>query len=347
MIWILLGIIEIVRNYIPIVSSGREFIWLRAFSFAGSFTFSWIILTPVIYYIFEQSARFSFLLRGLSQVFLSVFFGAIHLLSNNWLFSFLYHPGSSTSEVFYSVMMRFSTNVINSILVYWVAVITLLMFEYYERYRKESIKAFSLEAELTKAQLGMLKMQLQPHFLFNALNTISMMVRRKSNLQAVEMISGLSEMLRHALLSEQKDFVKLEEEIDMLKKYLSIEAVRFQDRLKIEFDIDELSRKEEVPNLILQPFIENAFKHGISNKMEEAVLRISCSNTNTYLVIEVFNNGAPIPDNFDLEKANGIGIKNSKNRLEKIYGSDFQLSIENAEDIKGVKMTLKIPKGRK
>lgn len=221
------------------------------------------------------------------------------------------------------------------------------MFEYYERYRKESIKAFSLEAELTKAQLGMLKMQLQPHFLFNALNTISMMVRRKSNLQAVEMISGLSEMLRHALLSEQKDFVKLEEEIDMLKKYLSIEAVRFQDRLKIEFDIDELSRKEEVPNLILQPFIENAFKHGISNKMEEAVLRISCSNTNTYLVIEVFNNGAPIPDNFDLEKANGIGIKNSKNRLEKIYGSDFQLSIENAEDIKGVKMTLKIPKGRK
>ncbi len=345
MIWILLGIIEIVRNYIPIVSSGREFIWLRAFSFAGSFTFSWIILTPVIYYIFKKSARFSFLLRGLSQVFLSVFFGAIHLLSNNWFFSFLYHPESSTSEVFSYIMRGFSTNVINSILIYWVAVIVLLMFEYYERYREESIKAVSLESELTKAQLGMLKMQLQPHFLFNALNTISMIVRRKSNLQAVEMISGLSDMLRHALLSEQKDFVKLEEEIDMLNKYLSIEAVRFQDRLKIEFEIDELSKKEEVPNLILQPFIENAFKHGISNKMEEAVLKISCSNKDAYLVIEIFNNGAPIHDKLNLEKVNGIGIQNSMNRLEKIYGSDFKFSIENVEDLKGVKVTLKIPKG--
>lgn len=348
-LWTLLGIIEIVRNYTRIVFSGAEFIWPRAFSFAGSYTVSWIILTPFIYYAFYRTLLHSnkWTYRIGIQIAFSIFFGALHLTFNYALYALIYHPDTTFLTLFYGLMNGFSANAINSITIYWVGVLVLLAFSYYEQYQLESTKSIRLESDLNKAQLSALKMQLQPHFLFNALNTISMIVRRKSNDEAIEMISSLSDMLRYSLLSTQKDFVTLEEEIEMLGKYLEIEQIRFQDRLIVNYEIDEGAEKIEVPNLLLQPFVENAFKHGISSKMEEARLHISASVKKDYIMIKVFNNGELLPEDWKLEHSSGIGLQNSLDRLKTAYGDNCSLLVRNIQDPKGVEVRIGVPLEKK
>jgi len=127
----------------------------------------------------------------------------------------------------------------NSFLVYWLIVIIIFALDFYRKYKKEYIHNLELESQLTHSQLQTLKMQLQPHFLFNALNTISMMVRRKKDEQAVEMISGLSDLLRSTLTRQSDQFVTLKEELELIKKYLEIEQVRFKDNIKVIYEIEK------------------------------------------------------------------------------------------------------------
>lgn len=184
-------------------------------------------------------------------------------------------------------------------------------------------------------------MQLNPHFLFNAFNTISMMVRQGKSETAVGMISGLSDMLRHSLVNEPKQFVTLMEEIDLVEKYLLLESERYKDRLTIKWDIEPTMLKLQVPSLILQPIVENAFKHGISKNIGRSVLQISVKKEAQLMVLEVFNTGSYLPINWDITKNKGLGLANTINRLIKLYKKDYKIQISERDQ--GVAVLVKIP----
>jgi len=224
---------------------------------------------------------------------------------------------------------------------YWGIIILLLGLDYYRKFVNEHTRYLEMESQLSRAQLKSLKMQLNPHFLFNAFNTISMMIRQEKGDTAVKMISGLSDMLRQSLVAEPKQFVSLSEEVDLIKKYLLLESERYKDRLDIEWDIDESLFTVQVPSLILQPIVENAFKHGISKNMGRSLLKISIMKENQSLVLEVFNTGSYLPINWDINKNKGLGLANTINRLIKLYQKDYKIQI--SEKQQGVAVKVKIP----
>jgi LytS/YehU family sensor histidine kinase len=190
-----------------------------------------------------------------------------------------------------------------------------------------------------------MKMQMNPHFLFNAFNTIAMMVRQKKNEDAVDMIGGLSDMFRLSLNKELRQFVPLSEEVDLLKKYLAIESLRYQDRLRIEWNIDEKALNYQVPNFVLQPIVENAFKHGISKILDQALLSISVYLQEDQLVLEVFNSGSGFSPNWELQRDKSIGLSNTIDRMLKLYEKSFKFVIEKNDG--GVSVILKLPIQRK
>ena len=147
--------------------------------------------------------------------------------------------------------------------------------DYYRKYRERELLATRLEAQLAQAQLDSLRMQLHPHFLFNTLNGIVGLVRDNKNQAAVSMLVGLSDLLRHTLDHSARQEVELREELNFIKLYLSIQEMRFSDRLQIEFDIDPATTKAMVPNLILQPLTENALRHGIGRSADSGLVGIS------------------------------------------------------------------------
>jgi sensor histidine kinase YesM len=225
--------------------------------------------------------------------------------------------------------------------IYWLVLLILLALDYYRKFREQYAHVLDLEKDLNRAQMNALQMQLRPHFLFNAFNTIAMMIRQKKNDSAIDMITSLAEMFRFSLRKNTGQFVTLEEEIGFLKKYLAIESVRFGDRLTIDWQIDPDSKSAKVPSFILQPIVENAFKHGLSHSQGNVSLRISSKTLEDLISLEIFNSGPNLPENWELNKEKGIGISNTIDRLMKLYENKFRFIINQKED--GISMELRIP----
>lgn len=176
-------------------------------------------------------------------------------------------------------------DILGSIFIYWLVILILIGLDYYRKFNDQNTRRLELEGELGKAQLKSMKMQMNPHFLFNAFNTIAMMVRQKENDEAVDMIGGLSDMFRLSLNKDLRQFVPLSEEVDLLKKYLAIESLRYRDRLRIKWNIDDSVLNDQVPDFVLQPIVENAFKHGISKTLNNALLSISVYHKDGKLIL--------------------------------------------------------------
>lgn len=225
----------------------------------------------------------------------------------------------------------------------WVMLLIFYGIELYENFKEKTLEANKLESQLANAQLQTLKMQLHPHFLFNVHNTIAMLIRDNQNTKALEMLLGVSELLRLTLTKTDNQLVTLNEEMDWIRRYLDLEKVRFEDSLIIQIDGFEEIKNLKVPNLILQPIVENAFKHGINRNIGGSILRISFSTTDHQMRIEVFNSGPRLPEKWSMDHVHGIGLKNTISRLEKLYGDDFDFTLTNEVD--GVVASLKIPKG--
>jgi LytS/YehU family sensor histidine kinase len=214
--------------------------------------------------------------------------------------------------------------------------------DYYRKYREREFVAAQLETQLAQAQLDSLRMQLHPHFLFNTLNGIVGLVRDNNNQAAVTMLVGLSDLLRHALEHSGQQEVELKEELNFIKLYLSIQQMRFSDRLQIEFDIDPSTSKALVPNLLLQPLLENALRHGIGRSTEAGSIRISSAKENGRLSIVVADNGAGLPNNWQLKTSSGIGLANTIARLQQLYGENHRFDIRNRDE-GGVEVEIVIP----
>jgi two-component system LytT family sensor kinase len=220
------------------------------------------------------------------------------------------------------------------------------VFRYYRRYREGELRASQLENQLTHAQLQALKMQLHPHFLFNTLHSISALLHRDPD-TADRMIARLGDFLRLTLDNSGAQEVTLQKELEFLKCYLDIERVRFQDRLTTSLDVEPRALDAPVPNLILQPIVENALRHGLAQRAAPGHLEISAKRENGSLRIQVKDNG-PGLSAITGPKTNtreGLGLSNTRARLEQLYGAAHRFSIENAPG-GGLVVTLEIPAKR-
>jgi LytS/YehU family sensor histidine kinase len=230
----------------------------------------------------------------------------------------------------------------SDLLVYGAVVGTCYALDYYRKYREREFLASRLEAQLAQAQLDSLRMQLHPHFLFNTLNSIVGLVRDNKNSAAVNMLVGLSDLLRHALEHSSRHEVELRAELNFIKLYLKIQEMRFSDRLQIEFDIDPATTKALVPNLILQPLTENALRHGIGRSTDSGLVGISSAITNGHLRLTVYDNGAGLPDDWQMKGSTGIGLANTAARLQQLYDDNHQFDIRN-RDGGGVEVVILMP----
>jgi two-component system, LytTR family, sensor kinase len=204
-------------------------------------------------------------------------------------------------------------------------------FRYYRGYRERELHAAELKMQLVRAQLSALKMQLQPHFLFNTLNAIMVLVRQQKGREAEAMLARLSDLLRCVLEDVESHQVTLSRELEYVRLYLSIEQVRFRDRLEVEISADPNLMEASVPHMGLQPIVENAVRHGIGSNSSAGTIRISASRVNGMLRIEVKDDGPGLPA-ADFSDGRGIGLMNTRARLTQLYGESAKLTLENGKN---------------
>jgi LytS/YehU family sensor histidine kinase len=213
----------------------------------------------------------------------------------------------------------------NGVMTYWTILGIHYAYSWYVRYqeRKQAalrleLRSSELQSQLMQARLSALNMQLQPHFLFNTLNAIMVLVRQQKSHDAEEMLSRLSDLLRSVLEDVDAQEVPLRRELEYLELYLAIEQVRFQDRLKVSFDVEPEALDAAVPHMGLQPIVENAIRHGIGKSSKAGSIRISACRVDGSLEIKVEDDG-PGPGIAGMERTGGIGLPNTRARLKQLY----------------------------
>ena len=242
----------------------------------------------------------------------------------------------------YGIMLyRYPMEFANDVIGFWSALAIIYIVDSYRESRDRQIATAELETRLAQAQLQNLRLQLQPHFLFNALNTISSVMHEDVN-RADMMLAQLSDLLRQTLRGADSQEVPLQEEIALLKNYLSIMEARFGEELKVDFSVEAALSDALVPQLLLQPLVENSIRHGRDASAARLDIHVRAQRDNGDLLLQVSDNGPGIRD---LEKGNwqkGIGLSNTEERLEGLYGRNHQFLLENSGQ-RGLTVTVRLP----
>ncbi len=223
-------------------------------------------------------------------------------------------------------------------IIYTLLIASINLRHFYFIAQAKDVEANDLSNQLTRSRLHALRMQINPHFLFNTLNAISVLVMKQSNTQAVEMIGRLSYLFRQSL-DENQLLTSLEKELNTATQYLEIEKVRFGDRLVYELICAQSLLKLQVPSMLLQPLLENAIRHGLSKSETRGELHITCTDVENYLLIVIVDNGVGFDTRVSVE---GIGIDNVRQRLISHYGENHKFHIQSQIN-KGTQVTINIP----
>jgi signal transduction histidine kinase len=218
------------------------------------------------------------------------------------------------------------------LLVYWLIVAGVHALAYYHTSRQRAMQAVRLQSQLTQARLRALRMQLHPHFLFNTLNTIATYVREQRRDAAVDLIADLADLLRASLDEGAAQEVPLHREISFIRRYLEIEERRFGNRLEVRFRVPDALLDAHVPTMILQPLVENAVRHGVGDRVRDGVIRILAERQTGTLVLQVQDNGPGFPTVPFVPTGSHVGLRNTSERLERLYGDDGRLEVRNHPD---------------
>ncbi len=202
------------------------------------------------------------------------------------------------------------------------------------------VQASQLAQQLSAAQLSALKMQLQPHFLFNTLGAVTVLIRQQKAQQAEAMVAKLGDLLRLTLDDVEAQEVPLWRELEFLRLYLSIEQVRFEDRLRVRIAADADTTDALVPHMVLQPIVENAVRHGLGQSEETVTIDVQASATNGTLALVVSDDGPGLQPARPAQP--GIGLTNTTNRLARLYGDTARISVDPMKE-RGVRVTITLP----
>ena len=307
---------------------------------------SWAILVPAIFWLAEKyrlDERDHLSSRIPVHFVAAAVLAAIHVSVCALLYyysDFSYLPAQargflpkSPQEI---VIRWLGAYLIMDMVTYGVILGMYYVLDYQRRLRREAliserlrVQSAQLQHRMVEATLHALRMELNPHFLFNALNSISALVRKKENSAAISMIASLGDLLRATLERGGEAEMPLGEELKLVDLYMNIARVRFADRLRTVVDIPDDLRDAIVPTLALQPLVENAVRHGIGETGRTVTITISAKQQGDTLVIQVSDTGPGIPDTEDGDIPEGIGLSNTRSRLEQLYGARASLDVSN------------------
>jgi signal transduction histidine kinase len=259
-----------------------------------------------------------------------------------WFETLLRAPGASFDLTLEPLRRALRWGVAWQLIIYWSILGAYRAVHYHSRYRERTLRAAELEASLTRSQLQVLRMQLEPHFLFNALNTISAHVESDPRL-ARRMLEELGELLRLSLESHAHQEVRLSEELCFLDRYLAIQRARFEERLRVDLEVAPETLEARVPSLLLQPLVENAIRHGLSHRTGGGTLRVAAEREGGELRITIADDGVGLPEAEAPDRTTGLGLTITQQRLERLYpGHRPRLEIHNGRNA-GVVVEIAIP----
>ncbi len=347
-VWTVLGLFWATRLYYAYNQDQHVVPWSATITWGLIDFYVWGLLSPVVI-LLTRKVRFereSWLVPALIHVPLSVALAALQLLIFSGLFMLAggldFIMKSYTDPDIWTVWGGMVLGKLHSsILVYWGILMATLALDYYRRFRDEKLRAAEIETRLAKAELAALRMQLHPHFLFNTLNTIASLVREQPE-EAERIVVRLADLLRASLNGSADSEIPLRDELSFIRKYLEIELIRFEDRLQVDWNIDDETLAALTPALILQPLVENAVKHGVAPLERNGVLTVSARRSDSALVLRVSDNGPGLPDDWESVAENRIGLTNTRERLKQLFGNKQLFSLERL-DPKGTLVTIEIP----
>jgi two-component system LytT family sensor kinase len=333
--WTIVGLGYFCSQALVTIRSGGPASWLRLFAFSLGTAWIWAALTPGVLRL-VRNATFAPDRRGRSVATYAVagagFFFASGVLE--WILGVVTGMGGSP---FWTTVL---SECLETRLLAYFAIITLgWSGRYFGLYRTRHLHASELEGRLAKTHLQVLKMQLQPHFLFNTLNTVAELVHSDPE-AADQMITRLGRLLRLSLDHAGHQVVPLRQETDFLRLYIEIEQVRFQDRLQVVWDLAPDTLEAAVPTLLWHPVVENAIRHGVTPLAGRGRIVIASRREGDDLVLEIRDNGKGLPPGGVPRE--GVGLRNIRERVAQLYGSRARFSLTSAQG-RGTEATLRLP----
>jgi two-component system, LytTR family, sensor kinase len=321
---------------------GRRHAWLPLFVTELAIWLPWALVTP---WVVNLARRYPIVrdttVRAVA-IHLAAFVG-ISVVAEAWsaTLQVLFNPwGNKRAPTFWDT---WSISLLYQIVLFFIAYALILTITYLVESRaniaRQMTETARLNEELSKAQLAALRRQMEPHFMFNTLNSIAALVRDRRNDAAVSMIVGLSEFLRRATQDSHRLQVTLGEEVEYLQRYVEIQQARFGDRLQVSIDIPADLQDIQVPNLLLQPLVENAIKHGIAKRAAGGTVRVTGVRKDRNLCLSVYNDGPTFAEDW---QANGVGLANLRTRLQILHDRAADIAMSSAGP-DGVEVIVTLP----
>ncbi|WP_345777621.1 histidine kinase [Dyella sp. LX-1] len=336
--WTLLAASYTLSGGLSQISEGEVPNWPRVATWNFSDFYLWMLLVPLVAWLGRQAADGDWRRYAAVHVPASLALALAQLLVHLAIFWNVAGPGHAPVSTYAGfVRMQFAFSYHFALLMYWVILAVLRGLDSRRRLRDERLRSAQLESQLAQAQLRTLRVQLQPHFLFNTLNAISALALADPH-QARLMISRLSDLLRLTLEERHALEVPLSRELELLRCYLDIQQVRFQDRLSTQLDVAADTVHAAVPSMILQPLVENALRHGLLDKPEPGRLHIVSRREGAQLYLRVDDDGLGLPDGM----AEGLGLGNTRTRLQVLFGDAASVALARRDE-GGTRVELRFP----
>ena len=326
-LWTLLAFLTATGAHFYLSSTPTPISWGQLLAWNATVSFVWSLLTPLVYelsrrYVIDLTSwRVSLPIHCVSSAALA-FAAAVAVVLVDPLVTWTKEP---TVPFFAHVLSRTFIDIQR----YWYVLLITQAIAFYGKYQERQLVSSQLEARLAQAQLEVLKIQLEPHFLFNTLNSIAALARHDGE-AAERMTLQLADLLRMSLDGIGVHEVPLHQELAFLEKYIGIQQVRFHDRLQVESDIDPRTLDTLVPNLILQPIVENAIRHGIGPRRTPGLIRIVTWRDRDDVWMEIRDNGVGLARGRGSLPREGVGLRNTRGRLQQLYNDDHAMVLEDA-----------------
>jgi two-component system, LytTR family, sensor kinase len=328
-LWCAGAVFDASQTVLIVRAEGRYYNWLPLFGTELVSWLPWALATPAV---IRLARRYPMVpgvnLRRIAiHVASFVALSAVSEIWSTWL-QMLFNPYHNSRWP--TFLHTWTTTLIFQVLTFLIAYALILTITYVvdarESMARQLTETARLSEQLSQAQLAALRRQMEPHFMFNTLNSIAGLVRDQRNDAAVSMIVGLSEFLRRATEESHRSEVTLAEEVEYLQRYLAIQKVRFGERLQVSLEIADDLLSAQVPNLFLQPLVENAIKHGVAKRIAGGVIRVTGTRHDGALTLSVYNDGPADPAEWQVSN-NGVGLANLRTRLAILHGSESTLEL--------------------
>ena len=332
---------------VTIAMTGQEWFFAKSFDWTPSLIYKtkWLLYIPFTFVVFWLSSRFpiqkpNLLKHIVWHLIFSKLLSILHLMVFSGLATLLWRLFIGEKSFVAVVEKNIAYSFINELLNYWVLLGVHKALSIFRAYQQAQLDKAELQKQLSDAKLSFLKMQLQPHFLFNTHHNIIGLMQQGEIPKATQMLMKLSDLLRLTLKENRSDLVSLQQEIELLRLYLDILKIRFGERLDVQIVLPEELSGVPVPMMLLQPIVENAVKYGVEPFAKQGKICIEATRVGERLRLSVRDNGAKVDSvNFQF----GVGLTNTLKRLESLYQSNYLLDIQDNQDGLGICVIVEIP----